>query len=325
MRSTARSATSSGPTTRRVGRVARSCARLASSPVPEDRCGQRRVDEPRCDHVDAAGSELEGEASRQRGHRRGDGGDERSRRRTPPAGAADQQQASVRLQHVFRQTGDLDRQHDPLEALADLDRVELHERHVAGTGPRHEQVVDRSRKVAKNRMSRSVSLRSNAEMLAPSSRPTRCRRSGSRAVRIRFAPSACARRAVSSPMPEVPPSTTTVRPARLRSHASCMSPVRAPWALTSLERFDRASEVQLRVSGLEALAASPPGSGAASRALLTCSAKRSESRRKSSSGASEIALMRSLIAAWPAGGKRGDPVCEGTHELVETHRPATRG
>ena len=51
---------------------------------------------------------------------------------------------------------------------------------------------------AKNLPSRSKSVASKAAMLAPSSRPTRWTRSGSRAVRITSAPSPCARRAVSS-------------------------------------------------------------------------------------------------------------------------------
>jgi hypothetical protein len=57
---------------------------------------------------------------------------------------------------------------------------------------------------------RSKSVASKAAMLALSSRPTRCRRSGSRAVRMRSAPLARASRAVSSPMPELPPITRTV-------------------------------------------------------------------------------------------------------------------
>src|SRR6202011_2475611 len=50
-------------------------------------------------------------------------------------------------------------------------------------------------------------------MLAPSSSLARCRQSGSRAVRITSAPSSRASRAVSRPMPELPPITTTVCPA----------------------------------------------------------------------------------------------------------------
>src|SRR5262249_898324 len=54
----------------------------------------------------------------------------------------------------------------------------------------------------------------NAAVLrAPSSLATRFRRSGSRAARMTSAPSARASRAVSRPMPEVPPITTTIWPA----------------------------------------------------------------------------------------------------------------
>ena len=47
---------------------------------------------------------------------------------------------------------------------------------------------------------------------ASSSTAARLRRSGLRPVRMTLAPSARARRAVSSPMPELPPMTTTVWP-----------------------------------------------------------------------------------------------------------------
>ncbi len=54
--------------------------------------------------------------------------------------------------------------------------------------------------------------------LPPSSLAACCRRSGLRAVRMTSAPSARARRAVSSPMPALPPITTTVCPS---SSGSC--------------------------------------------------------------------------------------------------------
>src|ERR1700760_4209189 len=70
---------------------------------------------------------------------------------------------------------------------------------------------------SKNRPSRPKSVASKAAMLAPSSRPARCRRSGSRAVRMMSAPRARASRAVSSPMLELPPITRTTWPRRSRS------------------------------------------------------------------------------------------------------------
>ena len=60
-------------------------------------------------------------------------------------------------------------------------------------------------------------------MLAPSSRPARCSRSGSRAVMITSAPSARARRAVSSPIPALPPITRTVCPSSSGSRDSAVS------------------------------------------------------------------------------------------------------
>src|SRR6516165_3526494 len=57
-------------------------------------------------------------------------------------------------------------------------------------------------------------------MLAPSSRPAPCSRSGSRAVRMMSAPLARASRAVSSPMPELPPITRTVCPRGSRSRCA---------------------------------------------------------------------------------------------------------
>src|SRR5215831_11030365 len=73
---------------------------------------------------------------------------------------------------------------------------------------------------SKNRPSRSKSVASKAAMLAPSSRPARCRRSGLRAVRMMPAPLARASRAVSSPMPELRPITRTVCPSRSRSRTA---------------------------------------------------------------------------------------------------------
>jgi hypothetical protein len=69
----------------------------------------------------------------------------------------------------------------------------------------------------KNRPSRPKSVASKAAMLALSSSPARCSRSGSRAVRMMSAPLARASRAVSSPRPELPPMTRSVCPSRSRS------------------------------------------------------------------------------------------------------------
>src|SRR5215217_3034222 len=66
---------------------------------------------------------------------------------------------------------------------------------------------------AKNRARRSGSAASKAALLrAPSSRAARSRRPAPRAVMMTSAPSARARRAVSYPIPALPPMTTTVCP-----------------------------------------------------------------------------------------------------------------
>src|SRR5262245_25244799 len=66
---------------------------------------------------------------------------------------------------------------------------------------------------SKNLPSRSKSVASKAAVLsAPTLLAALWRRSGFLPVRITFAPSARARRAVSSPMPALPPITTTVCP-----------------------------------------------------------------------------------------------------------------
>ena len=72
---------------------------------------------------------------------------------------------------------------------------------------------ERCRQRCRRSRRRTGSVASKAAVLsAPSSLAARCRRSGFRPVRITLAPSARARRAVSSPMPALPPITTTVCP-----------------------------------------------------------------------------------------------------------------
>ncbi len=67
-----------------------------------------------------------------------------------------------------------------------------------------------SRSSSTKRCKRSKSVASNAATLPPRSTPARSTRFGSRAVMITSAPSWRARRAVSRPMPELPPITRTV-------------------------------------------------------------------------------------------------------------------
>jgi hypothetical protein len=110
--------------------------------ISEDRRGQGRVHEPRCNQVDADRGELEGKASGQSGHGSGDCGGKWCCGRTSSACAADQQQTSRGLQRVLGQTRDVNGKHDPLDAVADVADVELREGDVVGTAPRHEHVVD---------------------------------------------------------------------------------------------------------------------------------------------------------------------------------------
>jgi hypothetical protein len=71
----------------------------------------------------------------------------------------------------------------------------------------------RSGSPSKNCFSAAASLASKAAVLrASTSSAARLSRSGFRPVRITSAPSARARRVVSSPMPALPPITTTVCP-----------------------------------------------------------------------------------------------------------------
>ena len=102
MMCTASAATSAGPTTRRMGSVARSCCAAVVELVAEERCRQRRVDEAGGDEVDPHGRELEREVGGEGGERGGD------RRREPEAdagaagaGAAHEQQRASRS-HLAR-------------------------------------------------------------------------------------------------------------------------------------------------------------------------------------------------------------------------------
>ena len=112
MRWTASAATSAGPTTRRIGSVARSSSRRASSCVAEQRRRQRGVDEPGGDEVDADRRELEREVRRQGGQR----GRERARRargrgvRRPPVPPMKSQRAAG-PHPADGVAGDAERQH----------------------------------------------------------------------------------------------------------------------------------------------------------------------------------------------------------------------
>src|SRR5215475_1421019 len=78
-------------------------------------------------------------------------------------------------------------------------------------------------------------------------------------------------------------------------------------------------QVLFRVSGLEAALERGLKRLWAS-GLPAPSPKRLESRRKSSAGASAIALTRALTATWPAGRTLGDPMSERSDEIAERVR-----
>ena len=100
-----------------------------------------------------------------------------------------------------------------LDVTARLFDVKLRERRVVRTGACDEDVVDwRGQLVEESPEPFEVGGIEGAVLSAPTSLAALCRRSGFLPVRITFAPSARARRAVSSPMPALPPITTTVCP-----------------------------------------------------------------------------------------------------------------
>ncbi len=121
---------------------------------------------------------------------------------------------------------------------------------------------------AKNCSSASASAASNAAVLrAPSSRAACSRRSGLRAVSIDVGALGAPRRAVSSPMPALPPMTTTVCPSsrggpsflqwliRLgrssrRRHGECPMPAmsRVPPEHSAFAPLDRRPSAQLRAA-----------------------------------------------------------------------------
>ena len=117
-----------------------------------------------------------------------------------------------------RVPGDLDRQEEMgFDVAAGRVEVEVRQRRVVGTGPRDEHVVDRRGQLVEERPE-PVEVRGVEGRDAPRVDLGRglLEASRSRPVRMTSAPSARASRAVSSPMPALPPITTTVWPAQLR-------------------------------------------------------------------------------------------------------------
>ena len=157
------------------------CAELLApgvESVSEDRRGERRVDESRCDHVDADRGELEGKALASAGiaavTAEISGPADGRRPPVPPissrlpvgCSASFARRRSERTARSARRPDGSCRCRARRTARTEGPAPDTS---TWSTGPR--QVGEEARE-------RSVSLRSNAEMLAPSSRPTRCSRSG---------------------------------------------------------------------------------------------------------------------------------------------------
>ena len=228
IRCTASAATSSGsdhaPDRQRGAQLL--AARVEA--LAEQRRRQGRVDEAGRDEVDPDRRDLHGQVLDQRGCRGGERTDQREAdAAAAAAGAADEQQRPSGPHHADGEAADAQRQQQvPLDVRLGPPRSPSR-RAARSTGrrPRPSAWSIGLGRSSKKRSRRSVSVASNAAVLiAPTSRAARSRRSGLRPVRMTSAPSARARRAVSRPMPALPPMTTTVWPAgRGTGRSDCAS------------------------------------------------------------------------------------------------------
>src|SRR5438552_1600203 len=177
--------------------------------------GQRRVHESRGDEVDSHGRDFKRQVSGEGGERSGHcAGDAHADRWASTTSAAHEDQCSPRSHFVGRVARDVKRLQEVLaDKIANLREVHIGEASVVRPTGCHHHVVDcrevTEEPVESNRI-RGVEGRGtqgiNLTLAA-------CwRRSAFRPVRITLAPSARARRAVSNPMPALPPITTTVCP-----------------------------------------------------------------------------------------------------------------
>ena len=211
IRWTAIAATSTGPTTRPIGRVARSSARRLVELVSQDPRRQRRVDEPGRDHVRPDRSQLDGGVRSDGGQR----GGKRWRRAQPTPGRrasvpvikVSEPPARTRCAHARAIRSEPSRC-SSMHAQR-LVEVEVGDRHVDRTsaGDRTWSIcspVGRRRTARRRSGHRGrASLRSRPD-LVPAAFSSRSR---SRPVRMTRAPAVRAWRAVSRPMPELPPIT----------------------------------------------------------------------------------------------------------------------
>lgn len=135
-------------------------------------------------------------------------------------GAAHEQQRASGPDLAGGIAGDPQRQEDVLaDGEPRLLELDLHQRPIMRAGTRDHHMVDRSRQFEEESLERSRIV--GVEGRAAERAELACgvlQALGVPAVRMTSAPSARARRAVSSPMPALPPITTTVCP---RSSGSC--------------------------------------------------------------------------------------------------------
>src|SRR5215831_10446054 len=170
--------------------------------------GQRRVHESRGDEVDSHGRDFKRQVSGEGGECSGDcASDAHADRWASTTSAAHEDQCSSRSHFVGRVARDVKCQQEVLvDKIAKLCEVHIGETSVVWPTGCHHHVVDcwevTEEPIESNRI-RGVEGRGLA---------ARWRRSALRPVRITLAPSARARRAVSNPMPALPPITTTVCP-----------------------------------------------------------------------------------------------------------------
>ncbi len=215
IRWTASAATSAGPTTRPIGSVARSSSRRVLELVAQQRRRQRRVDEARGDEVDPHRRELQRERRRERRqHRGGRRHQPEALPDLPAAGAAHEHQRAAGRHLGGGAPCDVQRHHDVVgQRVAHLVGVHLQQGHVVRPARGDQHVVDPVQPVEEPLQRGGVGGVQGRRVLGADLGRGWRSRSGSRPTRTTSAPSERARRAVSRPIPALPPIRTTVCPA----------------------------------------------------------------------------------------------------------------
>ena len=140
---------SAGPTTRRIGRVARSCSRRGSSWSPRIAAESGVSTNPAAIRLTRTGASSSARFLTSAGPARGERPDQgESLGRAPAAGAAHEEQAAAGAHLPPRVPGDLDRQQEMgLDVPARLLDLELSQGRVVGTGAGDQHVVHRARQL----------------------------------------------------------------------------------------------------------------------------------------------------------------------------------